>query len=651
MAGAKVKIGGDASQALGAMDEVRQAAARTSQKIKDGFTARIGQRMFDGLIVGAQQAFSAITQGVKAALDAGGELSDQMAQTGASGQGLVVMGQVFKNAGLASVSTAQALNRMQKALAGVNEDGEPTSKVFAQLGLSIGALTQLDPVAAFRAMSDAIAGIPDPAKRAELAMQIFGRTGGDMLVAMTDPGAWKVAKTQVGGLADTLTNAAVDMDGAADSIGALDLRTKQLFSSLAVELLPTIKEVLEKVESMDLSETGARLGNLVEDVLKLGKALAFAAQFTLVFQISKGLEFLANNGGNLTDEEKAATIAKARAEADKLYQSQAGQDFSAAGVAAKTAQIEAEVAHTSAVREASKAYDKARASYESYVLKTQESGGKGGTLAEQLASLDAAEKKIREGMSAGLRGMTPGRAAATLAANDVFGATGVNDGKDMEQIKKLAELEGRRAELTAKKTAEEAAAATQREAAISAYDEELALLAAQVQGGGEKLQQLQREAAIRAEIAKLAQAGITGDEARAKAAALVDARKAAALAEIERGAAGTLADAQAAAAGGDNAQARRAAELEAQGVSAERAKAMAANESGLEKITGLRQQQDGAQFQSTLGAVSSMQRIGGGGGAVSSGLDYSRQQTDLQRQMVEELRAMAARMPLPSLEN
>ena len=46
------------------------------------------------------------------------------------------------------------------------------------------------------------------------------------------------------------------------------------------------------------------------------------------------------------------------------------------------------------------------------------------------------------------------------------------------------------------------------------------------------------------------------------------------------------------------------------------------------RVNTAREKLDSNEYQSSLGAVSSMQRIGGGGGAVSSGLDYQRQTSD-----------------------
>lgn len=570
MAGVEVSIGGNATKAIAALNGVATKAESVAERIRNGFQQRIGQRMFDGLAAGAQQAFASITRGIKEALDTGGSLADLMARTGAAGGGLVILEQMFANVGVAAEQAGPQLNRMQKALAGVNEDGEPTSKAFAKIGLSIGALMQMDPVQAFLEIGKAIAEIPDPAKRAEAAISIFGKSGGALLGVFTDGGAWNTAKDQVGGLAATMEEGAASMDAASDSIGALHLKAKQLYAGLAVELLPTLTEILDKVETMDLSAAGTKIGNLAEGVTKLGKGLAFVAKFTPAFQIGKGIEHVANNGGNLTDEEQAATIAKAKKEADELHQGQKGQDFSKSAVEAKAAQIEAEVSHTSAVREASKAYEKARKEYQSYVQKTQESGSGKGSIAEQLASLDAAEKNIRKGMNYAIRKNFSEANSATIAGALEGSGDGLTKGQDMEQVKKLAVLERQRADLLELKAKEAEAAAT--------------------------------EAAAKAA------------ELKAKAAELAEAKEAAAKEAAEKA-------------------------------------ATAAKAKELDRLNGLIETRDSLQFQSTLGPVSDMQRIGGGGGFAGSGLDLARQQADIQMQILNQITNILTMFPEPPVSD
>ena len=109
MAGVQIDITGDASKATAALNGIASMAESVAERIRNGFQQRIGQRMFDGLAEGAREAFSKVVEGVKSALDAGSELTDQIARTGASGKNLVILGQAFKNAGMEASNIGPSL--------------------------------------------------------------------------------------------------------------------------------------------------------------------------------------------------------------------------------------------------------------------------------------------------------------------------------------------------------------------------------------------------------------------------------------------------------------------------------------------------------------------------------------------------------------
>jgi hypothetical protein len=176
-------------------------------------------------------------------------------------------------------------------------------------------------------------------------------------------------------------------------------------------------------------------------------------------------------------------------------------------------------------------------------------------------------------------------------------------------IEKTAEKERIAAEKKAEAERKKAeAAAESRAAAAEEYRLENAILAARLKGDADRLAKLEREKAIREEIKKLESAGFTADEARKPAEAKVDAEKKA-----------TDADA-----------------LRKQAMDRQRE----SQEDLAAKLKDSRKELENLEYQSSVGAVSSMQRIGGGGGAVASGLDYQRQVADLQREANNYLRQL-----------
>lgn len=247
MAGISITLAGNFTK----LDELKDKAQKTAGSIKNSFKAVTGSALFGGVAIAATAAFAGVTAAVARAIDKGGELNDMMLRTGASGKGLVILQKAFENAGLAASQVPQALNKMQKALAGVNEEGEPTNKAFQKLGLSIEELQKLDPVDAFRKTAQAIASIPDPARRAAAAMEIFGRAGGEMLAVMNDPGAYAQAREQVGSLAEMLPGVAGEFDTAGDAMASWTTKVEQLGTRIAITLLPSLERMTELMNSID----------------------------------------------------------------------------------------------------------------------------------------------------------------------------------------------------------------------------------------------------------------------------------------------------------------------------------------------------------------------------------------------------------------
>lgn len=512
MAGISINIGGNFTK----LDELKDKAQKTANSIKGAFNSNVGKAMFAGVAAASAAAFAGVVAAMKSAIDAGGELNDMMARTGAAGKGLVIMQRAFENAGMAASQVPQALNRMQKALAGVNEEGEPTNAAFEKLGLSVGELASMDTAEAFKRIADAISSIQNPAQRAAVAMEIFGKAGGEMLAVLNDPKAFSGAAEQVGGLGDTLANNAAALDAVGDAFGALDVKVRQLGVEVAVALLPQLQALAEWLNETDFSAVGQGIGILAEKIVTLGEKLAELAKYApmmIVFQKIADLTI----GGELSPDEKAKAKEKAAEMADPNY-----------------------VRSTDRPQESGPGMDPSLYSPK----KTSKKAGKPEDQGHSLA--DAMEK---------------GKAAAAKKAE-----------------------------------------------AVEEYNLDAQILSARLKGGAQRLAALEREKKIREEMHRLESAGFTKDQARRPAEAKVDAEKKAS----------------------DKEGLRHAEAVHKQKLQEDLA----------DKVNDTRKKQEHLEYKSSVGSISAMQRIGGGGGAVGSGLDYARQAADLQREANNYLRQL-----------
>lgn len=245
----------------------------------DAALARIaaGTLAVQGAFAAANAALAPLAgafNAVKGSLDLGGELSDISAQTGIAVGDLVVLRQAFQNAGVGADGVGPAINRLQKALAGINEDGEPTNEHLAALGISMARLQSMSPGEQFEAVSAALAGIPDPTQRAATAMGIFGRKGGEMMALFRDTSAMEVARQQVGGLAATMDANANTFDAISDSFGAVQVKGQQLAAGLTAAIAPALSQIAESLNSTDLTGLGEALGSIASAAVNLGAVLA-----------------------------------------------------------------------------------------------------------------------------------------------------------------------------------------------------------------------------------------------------------------------------------------------------------------------------------------------------------------------------------------
>jgi hypothetical protein len=248
----------DVTVTLGAKDEGLSGALRGVGKdigaLKTAF-ASLG--LAAASIGAAKMAFDAF----KGMADYAGQVSDLAAQTGLSAQETMVWGQALKNAGLGADALQGIMNRLQKAMTGVNEQGEPTNKAFEKLGISISALRSMTPDQQLQTVKDAIAGIPDPANRAAIAMEIFGKSGGKALSLFTDGKALDTARQQLGDLAKNLGANIESLDKLSDALNAAgELKSLQFMAGFATGFSGDMEKAADALNKMDFSKAGQEIG-------------------------------------------------------------------------------------------------------------------------------------------------------------------------------------------------------------------------------------------------------------------------------------------------------------------------------------------------------------------------------------------------------
>ncbi len=118
--------------------------------------------------------------------DMGDSLNDMADRTGITTEALSELGHAANLSGIDLDTLEAAIARMQASLSKVDEEAEFAGPAFEKLGLAFADLEAMDPEQQFLTIADAISKIEDPTKKAGLAMQVFGKTGKQLLPLFAD---------------------------------------------------------------------------------------------------------------------------------------------------------------------------------------------------------------------------------------------------------------------------------------------------------------------------------------------------------------------------------------------------------------------------------------------------------------------------------
>lgn len=299
--------GNGADQAASSLNKVSDAAEKAkgstsglSGGLGDG-AAKAGifggaMAAVTGAVIGfAEQALSAainaiknlvagFIEGIAKAAEFAGAMTDLSARTGQPIEQLVVLRRAFENAGMGADAVGPMLNRLQKALAGVNEDGAPTSEILNKLGLSVSQLNQMTATQQLEAIARAISSLPTPAQQAAAAMELFGKSGGQMLALLKDGQAFSTAAQQVGSLGANTAKAAASLDTFSDAMAGLDDKKMGFFVAAAAQFSTELEKAGIALNKLDLGPLGEQVGFVVRGAIEVTKEVnawvTWVKQFT-----------------------------------------------------------------------------------------------------------------------------------------------------------------------------------------------------------------------------------------------------------------------------------------------------------------------------------------------------------------------------------
>ena len=234
--------------------------------------------------LGAAAAGAGLIVGIKSAADLGGKLADLSARTGIAAGKLAVMGRAFEDNGVSADKIGGVINKLQKTITDFGSGSASAAKPFDALGIKFDDISKLDPAAQFELIQSKIAAIQDPAQRAALAMQIFGKSGGELLTLFGDGEAFANAGAFLGTQAEILDRSAGLFDSISDKMARIPDKLQGFFVGFLEPIAGDIDEILTRFEAFDFAALGLKLGEMFADTIDNIKGMFQALDLGEMFE-------------------------------------------------------------------------------------------------------------------------------------------------------------------------------------------------------------------------------------------------------------------------------------------------------------------------------------------------------------------------------
>ena len=257
------KVTLDDSQAAAAMRRIANMGAAAATKLEASMGGALRNLASPiaalGPTIAAAFAGTAIARGVGEVFSAGRALQVLHRETGASVAGLTILQAKFRQAGLDSDTVGRSIFRLQKSIAGIEDDeNKGGAGRLRQLGLDMAALEKASPDRQLMMVGAALARVGDETQRNNAAMQIFGRTGAELNAVFT-AGFAQVSPDLAAKAAMLQKNAAL-FEQVSIKLAKVGNIFKTFYIGVADQVASTLDPVLARIEKINLVGIGQKFG-------------------------------------------------------------------------------------------------------------------------------------------------------------------------------------------------------------------------------------------------------------------------------------------------------------------------------------------------------------------------------------------------------
>ncbi len=247
------KITADATElkkALGESEKDVEGLGKTTDRETRSITQSLKEVGKAFVVVGGSIT-AAMTGAIMSFTKTGSELHDLSLKTGVSVKALAGLKYAAEQNGASLGTVEMAIRRTASALTDAKDGLETSKRAFDKMGLSIKDLEGLNVEQQFLMIANAIANIPDPMTRAAVAVDLFGRSGTDMLPMLSE-GAEGLRKIMEEGVkfSGWTTEGAALADTFGDSLGTLKTSMSGLANTIGASLAPILTDLANKITNI-----------------------------------------------------------------------------------------------------------------------------------------------------------------------------------------------------------------------------------------------------------------------------------------------------------------------------------------------------------------------------------------------------------------
>lgn len=158
-----------------------EAVERTAKGVSASISGMFGN--LKGVIGGFSLGFA-----TREVMQFSSEIKDAWIQTGITVDRIQKLNFISTQTGSDLSSITSAVNRMQKSLVLMGEGSDKSAASLGRLGLPVERFMSMAPDVQFQEVARRIASIEDPAKRVTVAMDLFGKSGAELLPTLVGTG-------------------------------------------------------------------------------------------------------------------------------------------------------------------------------------------------------------------------------------------------------------------------------------------------------------------------------------------------------------------------------------------------------------------------------------------------------------------------------